>query len=428
LIFKEGVVIGSETLAKAVLKERYRNVRSQTEAICQPLAIDDYQVQSVPEVSPPKWHLAHVSWFFETFLLKSYLKGYRPMDPRFVHLFNSYYVTVGTYHPRAKRGVLSRPTVEQVYAYRAHVDQCMFELIENCPEKLWDSVGWRIELGLNHEQQHQELLLMDIKRNFFENPLFPAYSAAGAVSLAGPSAFRWLEFAGGLKHIGHDGPGFCFDNERPRHEVSLRDYRLGSRLVTNGEYLEFIQAGGYLRPELWLSDGWNLVCSEGWRAPLYWIEVEGRWHEMTLQGLRPLKEAEPVCHVSYYEADAFARWRGARLPTEAEWESAVAYEPMAGNFLETGLLHPRPSAAGTDRQWFGDLWEWTSSHYSPYPGFRPLEGSLGEYNGKFMANQFVLRGGCCVTPRSHIRPTYRNFFYPRDRWQFGGIRLASDAQ
>lgn len=404
----------------------YSQVRQRTEALCAPLETDDYQVQSVVDASPPKWHLAHVTWFFETFLLKPFLRGYRPLDDRYEQIFNSYYNTVGPFHPRAQRHTLSRPTVGQVYEYRAHVDRHMAELSAACSAGHRATVDARLTLGTHHEQQHQELLLMDIKRNFFANPLYPVYSAATRSSPSTAVPLRWRSFPGGIREIGNAGGAFAFDNESPRHKVLLRDYQLASRPVTNGEYLEFIDAGGYGRPDLWLSDGWAAVQERRWKAPLYWIEIDGQWHEMTLSGVRPVNPAEPVCHVSYYEADAYARWRDARLPTEAEWECAAADQAIDGNFVESGIYHPRPAASETDGQWYGDVWEWTSSGYTPYPGYRPLEGALGEYNGKFMANQYVLRGGCCATPRSHMRTTYRNFFYPPDRWPFTGIRLARD--
>ena len=406
---------------------QYADVRRRTETLCAPLETDDYQVQSVIDASPPKWHLAHVTWFFETFLLKPYLSGYQPLDERYERLFNSYYNTVGPFHPRAQRHTLSRPTVEQVYAYRAHVDGHMADLVSACAAGDRAAAARRLTLGLNHEQQHQELLLMDIKRNFFANPLYPAYSEARPHAAGEAPAARWLEFPGGIREIGQAAGAFCFDNEQPRHKVFLRDYRLASRPVTNGEYLEFVDGGGYRRPELWLSDGWTAVNERAWGAPLYWMQIGGSWHEMTLSGMRPLEHATPVCHLSFYEADAYARWRGARLPTEPEWEAAAGNEAVHGNFVESSVYHPRPAHDANDAQWYGDVWEWTASGYSPYPGYRPLEGALGEYNGKFMANQYVLRGGCCATPLSHMRPTYRNFFYPHDRWPFTGVRLASDA-
>jgi ergothioneine biosynthesis protein EgtB len=403
--------------------DRYATVRHQTEALCRPLAVDDYQVQSVLETSPPKWHIAHVTWFFETFVLKPYLPGYRPLDPRYEQIFNSYYNSIGAFHPRAQRHTLSRPTVDDVYAYRRHVDEHMLQLLGS--DAVLAEVAERLELGLNHEQQHQELLLMDIKRNFFANPLYPAYTSGVVLHGDEPAPLQWIELPAGIRELGHPRDnGFHFDNETPRHKVFLRDCRLASRPVTNGEYLEFMDAGGYAEPKLWLSDGWSAIGERRWDAPLYWTRIDGQWHEMTLRGLQVLDESLPVCHVSYYEADAYARWRGARLPTEAEWEVAATGRPIQGNFVESGQLHPR--SAGRHGQWFGDVWEWTSSPYSPYPGYRALSGALGEYNGKFMANQYVLRGGCCVTPRSHVRATYRNFFYPHDRWPFTGIRLASD--
>ncbi|MCI0463340.1 MAG: ergothioneine biosynthesis protein EgtB [Gemmataceae bacterium] len=411
--------------ARAALLERYRAVRRQTEQLCAPLAVDDYQIQSAPEVSPPKWHLAHTTWFFETFLLRTFLPDYRPFHPRYEYLFNSYYETVGSFHPRAERGFLSRPTVEEVLLYRRRVDASMRELIGSAPVRQWSDVAFRLTLGTHHEQQHQELLLMDIKQNFASNPLRPAYHTPPAAPASRPAPMEWREGAGGLFEIGHDGAAFAYDNETPRHRVLVRPHRLASRLVTNGEYLEFIELGGYHNAQHWLADGWAVCRRRGWEAPRYWEKGEGGWWQMTLAGLKRVEEAEPVCHVSFYEADAFARWAGHRLPTEEELELATADRSVEGNFVESGQFHPAPDAGGG--QWFGDVWEWTSSPYAAYPGFRPLAGALGEYNGKFMCNQFVLRGGCCVTPRSHLRPTYRNFFYPHDRWPFTGIRLARDA-
>jgi ergothioneine biosynthesis protein EgtB len=402
---------------------RYRSVRQQTEALCRPLTADDCQIQCVPEVSPPKWHLAHVTWFFETFLVRPYLAGYATPDDRYGRLFNSYYEGVGTPHPRDRRHVLSRPPLEEVYRYRAHVDAAMGKLLDTLSGR--HEAAQRIELGLQHEQQHQELILMDVKRNFFANPMHPAYHDAPHPQRAETEPMRWLERAGGVGAIGHEGPGFAFDNEKPRHRVFLEDYRIASRPVTNAEYLEFVNAGGYREPAVWLADGWATVRDRGWCSPLYWRQIDGQWHEMTLHGMHPLMPDAPVCHVSFYEADAYARWREARLPTEAEWETAAAHHAIAGNFSDAGHYQPLPSQAG--RAWFGDVWQWTSSPYTPYPGFRPLSGALGEYNGKFMANQYVLRGGSCATPRDHVRLTYRNFYYPHDRWPYAGIRLARDA-
>jgi ergothioneine biosynthesis protein EgtB len=376
----------------------------------------------MPDASPVKWHLAHVSWFFENFVLAPYVRGFEPFHPQFGYLFNSYYETVGTFFPRPGRGVLSRPTVDEVYRYRAHVDRAIGDGIDAVGDKSWADVARRIELGLHHEQQHQELLLTDVKHLYALNPLRPAYRPPLEPRDAPGRPLGWLEFPAGIREIGWAGREFAFDNEMPRHRVFLEPFRLADRLVTNGEYLAFMGGGGYTRADLWLSEGWRAVRERGWEAPLYWERIDGEWWQMTLAGPRRVDDREPVCHVSYYEADAYARWAGKRLPTEAEWEVASARSAIAGNFRESGRLHPAPADGGT--QLFGDVWEWTSSSYSPYPGFRPLEGSLGEYNGKFMANQLVLRGGSCATPAAHMRGSYRNFFYGPDRWQFMGIRLA----
>ncbi len=415
--------------ALADLHERYRKVRATSEAICAPLQVEDHVIQSMPDVSPPKWHLAHVSWFFEAFLLKPYLPGYRTPDPAFDHLFNSYYETHGTPFPRARRGLLSRPGVAEVYRFRAHVDQAMAELLGRPPAEHREEIARRVELGLQHEQQHQELLLMDIKHILAQNPLQPVYRAdLQAPPVVAPQRLRWFDYAGGVVAIGHGGEAFAYDCETPRHREFVEDFQLAERLVTNGEYLAFIADGGYARTELWLSDGWAQVQQGDWHAPLYWQRDDNAWHEMTLAGLRPLDLQAPVCHISYYEADAYARWAGARLPREAEWELAAAGQPHQGNFLESDHLQPvaSPPAGNAPAQLFGDAWEWTASAYLPYPGFRPLPGSLGEYNGKFMSGQMVLRGGCCATPASHIRATYRNFFPPAARWPFAGLRLARD--
>jgi ergothioneine biosynthesis protein EgtB len=404
---------------------RYEEVRALSERICEPLAVDDFQLQSMMETSPPKWHLAHVSWFFETFLLAEFLPGYRPFHPQFAYLFNSYYYQVGSMHPRPRRGLLSRPTLEQVIDYRRHVDHWMRELLATADNRLWPELVRRVGLGLNHEQQHQELLLMDIKHNFFINPLRPAYREDLPISIDPAPPLEWQRGDGGSNRIGAPEGGFAFDNERPRHQVLTGEHRLGTRLVTNGEYLAFMRDGGYQEPRLWLADGWALVNDRGWKHPLYWEYEEGEWYEFTLGGSRPLNLHEPVCHISYYEADAYARWCGKRLPLEAEMELALSkQDPLSGRFLEGGVLHPRPAAV--EGQWYGDLWNWTASSYSPFPGFKPLAGAMGEYNGKFMSNQMVLKGGCCATPVDHIRASYRNFFYPLDRWPFTGLRLAED--
>lgn len=426
----------SEKIARQALRARYNAVRRASETLCRPLVIEDYGLQSMPDASPPKWHLAHTSWFFETFLLKPFLREYQPFHPRFDYLFNSYYESVGRQYPRAQRGLLSRPTVDEVYRYRAHVDRAMGELLAEASGADPAEVARRTILGCHHEQQHQELLLTDIKYNLSINPLRPAYredlpARENGVGVFTPTPFSlsWVEYAGGLYGIGHEGEGFAFDNETPRHCVYVQPFALASRLVTCGEYIEFIDASGYHGPEYWLADGWNVVRERGWQAPLYWERIEGGWWLFTLGGMRKVDEHEPVCHVSYYEADAFARWAGKRLPTEQEWEIAAAAQPIAGNFCDCGFLHPVPAANGAaPLQLYGDAWEWTQSAYLPYPGYRAPTGELGEYNGKFMANQMVLRGGSCATPADHIHATYRNFFYPPDRWQFTGIRLAGEAR
>jgi len=416
----------SAPLTREMAVGRYRQVRAASEQLCAPLATEDYGLQSIPETSPPKWHLAHVSWFFETFLLTEYLPAYRPFHPQFRTLFNSYYEQVGPFHPRPQRGLLSRPTVAEVYRYRQWVDEQMLALIEQVDEALWPQVALRINIGLNHEQQHQELLLTDIKHNFWVSPLLPAYRDDLPAVEGKAAAFHWSEFEGGLGSIGHEGSGFFYDNEQPRHTVYVAPYRLANRLVTNGEYLAFIDAGGYQRPELWLSDGWATLKREQWQAPLYWLQQEGKWWHFTLGGLRPLNENEPVAHLSYYEAEAYARWAGHRLPTEQEWELAAAQQPLQGNLRDSGRLHPAVANGEGMQQLYGDLWEWTASPYTPYPGYRTPAGAIGEYNGKFMCNQMVLRGGSCVTPADHIRAAYRNFFYPHERWQFKGVRLAEE--
>ncbi|WP_419918234.1 ergothioneine biosynthesis protein EgtB [Candidatus Poriferisocius sp.] len=415
----------------------YRAVRSYTDALAAPLSSEDQCIQSMPDVSPTKWHRAHVTWFFETFLLKPHLDGYVDFDPAFGYLFNSYYETVGRRHPRPERGNLSRPSCAEVDSYRAYVDLAMAELLAR---SLDGPAADLVTLGLHHEQQHQELLLMDIKHVLSTNrALWPAYqelpesppvSAVSAVSAApGRSAGGWTRFAGGEIGVGHDGDGFAFDNESPRHRTILPSYLLADRLVTCGQWLEFMAAGGYETPTLWLSDGWHQRLEHRWEAPSYWdFHPDEGWRVFTLHGLQPLSLDEPVCHLSYYEADAFARWAGARLPTEAEWEHAAAGQEPRGNLGDRGRWHPVRAQPGSGLdQLYGDVWEWTSSPYGPYPGFRTAPGAVGEYNGKFMVNQFVLRGGACVTPPGHIRPTYRNFFHPHTRWHFSGLRLARDA-
>lgn len=402
----------------------YAEVRSATEILCRPLTAEDCMLQGITETSPPKWHLAHVSWFFETFLLQEYLPQYLPFNPRFRYLFNSYYEQLEGYHPRAQRGLLSCPSLETVYQYRAWVDRHMAELIDAIDESCWPEAALRIAIGLNHEQQHQELILTDLKYNFSVNPLFPAYREDLPQPRGTACSLEWQAFEGGQYEIGYSGDGYAFDNERPRHKVCVQPWRLANRLVTNGEFLAFMEDDGYARPEFWLSDGWAGVEQRGWEAPLYWLRQDDGWWQYTLGGLRPLNYEEPVCHVSYYEADAFARWAGCRLPTEQEWELAAGAQSIGGNLREAGYLQPTVATGTGMQQMFGDVWEWTASPYIGYPGYRAPAGALGEYNGKFMCNQMVLRGGSCVTPAEHIRVSYRNFFYPHDRWQFKGFRLA----
>jgi ergothioneine biosynthesis protein EgtB len=394
------------------------------------------------DASPPKWHLAHTTWFFETFVLKAFVAGYRPFHPRYEYLFNSYYNGVGQPYPRARRGALSRPTVAEIYDYRHHVDEAMAPLLGAEDPAILE----RLTLGVHHEQQHQELLVTDIKYNLGNNPLLPAYATdlRDYKETSGePPRLTFTDHPGGIASVGA-GEGFCFDNEQPRHQVLLRPFALADRLITNKEFLEFMLDGGYENPELWLSEGWARIRSPasvhsapGARlSPLYWYPHEDGWHEYRLSGAAPLVPDAPVVHVSYYEADAFARWHGCRLPTEQEWEHAAADRPVTGNFADGAALHPLPAAAASGfagpaspagpSQMFGDVWEWTASPYVAYPGYRPLPGTLGEYNGKFMSNQMVLRGGSCATPAEHVRPSYRNFFYPPDKWQFSGIRLARD--
>lgn len=417
---------------RETLPARYRAVRGLTEALCAPLETEDYVVQSMPDASPAKWHLAHTSWFFETFVLKPESEGRGVGPDDYAYLFNSYYNALGDRMARQNRGLLSRPTVVEVYRYRALVDERMLDLLDSADAARTARLAPLLELGLNHEQQHQELIVTDLKHLFGSNPVRPAYRDLPTPPPHDRAPLRWSAQPGGLARIGHAANGFAFDNETPRHEVFVAPYRVANRLATCGEYLSFIEDGGYDRPEFWLSDGWNARRAEGWAAPLYWEKTPDGWRVMTLGGLRDSLASEPVCHVSFYEADAFARWAGARLPTEAEWELAAEGVPVAGNFLEDGHFHPLPLASAraddgpSPAQLFGDVWEWTSSPYTPYPGFRPASGALGEYNGKFMCNQMVLKGGSCASPRTHLRASYRNFFPPDARWQFSGFRLTRD--
>lgn len=413
------------------LIDDYRTVREFTEALCKPLCTEDYVIQSMPDVSPTKWHLAHTSWFFETFVLSKVNPHYKSPHPQYKYLFNSYYVQVGERHARPERGLLSRPTVEEVYQYRHYIDQSVIEFLGEANKAQIEEIAPIIEIGLHHEQQHQELIVTDIKHVFSVNPLRPVYVSCDNPKASSVPKMSWVSFPEGVHFIGHKGDGFAFDNELPRHREFLEPFRLASRLVTNCEYLAFVEDGGYRRPEFWLSDGWHTVETSGWCAPQYWEKRDGRWWNFTLSGMREVDPNEPVCHVSYYEADAYTQWAGARLPSESEWEIAASNVPVEGNFVDNDNYHPvalsDKKSNGVLRQIFGDVWEWTRSPYVPYPGYKTLPGALGEYNGKFMSNQMVLRGGSCATPRSHIRRTYRNFFPPSARWQFMGIRVAKDA-
>jgi ergothioneine biosynthesis protein EgtB len=414
--------------ARDGLLRDYDEVRAFTESLCEGLAAEDQVVQSMPDVSPTKWHLAHTSWFFETFVVTPRLREYQPIDPQYAFLFNSYYVHAGERHCRAQRGYISRPTVAEVRQYREHVDHAVRQLVGAATEAELSGLQQVLELGLHHERQHQELMATDIKHVFGVNPLRPPYREGAPLRSSDPGPAQWVERPGGLVEIGHSGSGFAYDNEGPRHRVWLEPFLLADRLVTNGDYLEFMGDGGYRRPELWLSMGWAHATEHEWTEPFYWERRDGHWWSYTLAGMREIDLHEPVVHLSYFEADAFARWAGARLPTEAEWEAAAAGLPVEGNLVETGRFHPAPAPAGGGvRQMYGDVWEWTRSQYSPYPGYTPPPGALGEYNGKFMCNQFVLRGGSCATSATHIRSTYRNFFPPDATWQFTGLRLARDA-
>ncbi len=413
------------------LIERFKEVRGFTEQLTRPLETEDYVIQTMPDVSPAKWHLAHTSWFFEEFVLSKFKQGYDAYNEIYKYLFNSYYVLAGERHCRPKRGLISRPTVKEVFDYREYVNRKMENLISEADGQTYQKMEPVIIIGINHEQQHQELILTDIKHVFSENPLDPVYynSTPPQNGKSKASKLTWLEYPEGIHYIGNDAKSFGYDNEFPEHKVLINSFSLASRLVTNGEFMEFIEDGGYERPEIWLSDGWNEVNTNGWKAPLYWYRLGGKWYHFTLTGCREVDPDEPVSHISYYEADAFARWAGARLPTEFEWETASRDLELTGNFVEQRNFHPvvGTGTGNTElRQMFGDVWEWTGSPYIPYPGYKPLSGALGEYNGKFMCNQMVLRGGSCATSVTHIRNTYRNFFPPDARWQFSGIRLAKD--
>ncbi|NIX14445.1 MAG: ergothioneine biosynthesis protein EgtB [Candidatus Dadabacteria bacterium] len=423
--------MNTRNFEKDELFEQFRAVREFSEEISSPLATEDYVIQSMPDVSPTKWHLAHTSWFFEAFVLEKYDKKYKSLHPQYNYLFNSYYALVGERHCRPKRGLISRPTVDEVYKYRDYVNKKIEGFFTRSSEKEFREHAPVIEIGVHHERQHQELMLTDIKHVFSENPLKPVYLEAPSNGTNGKTAKQsWVAYPEGLYEIGRGEESFCYDNETPRHKKFLNPFKLSSRLVTNGEFIEFIEDGGYSRPELWLSNGIYTAEDNGWQAPLYWEKAGSKWHHFTLSGFKELNLAEPVCHVSFYEADAYARWKGARLPTEAEWEIASEDLEIEGNFVENARYNPVPLNGSLKnmkiKQMYGDVWEWTSSPYVCYPGYKTLPGALGEYNGKFMSNQMVLRGGSCATSITHIRNTYRNFFPPDSRWQFMGIRLAQD--
>lgn len=423
------VKVENINLSQKHLESNYKRVREFSHHLASPLTTEDYVIQSMPDVSPTKWHLAHTSWFFEEFVLSKVYKDYKSINPKYKFLFNSYYVQVGERHCRPKRGLISRPTVDEIYEYREDVNKKMERLFNNLDEKDFSDVAHIIEIGIHHEQQHQELIVTDIKHVFSENPLDPVYSERNdSNDEENNTDLKWINFEEGIYEIGNNGSSFGYDNEFPQHKSLVQGFKLASRLVTNREYLEFIKDGGYEKTELWLSDGWSAVSSNGWKAPLYWDDTKEQWWNFTLNGFKKVNPNEPVCHLSFYEAEAFARWAGARLPSEFEWEVASKDIEVDGNFVENGNFGP--IAINTTekplQQMYGDVWEWTRSPYSPYPGYKTLPGALGEYNGKFMCNQMVLRGGSCATSKTHIRNTYRNFFPPESRWQFMGLRLAKD--
>ncbi len=433
-IFNNNSTLNAENIAledREGFISRYKTVRKFTDELCKPLVTEDYVVQSMPDVSPTKWHIAHTTWFFETFVLAKAINNYEPLNHDYAYLFNSYYIQAGNRFYRPHRGLLTRPTVAEIFKYREFIDQKMIEFIQSAKEEVYEKFAPVIEIGINHEQQHQELMLTDIKHVFSMNPLHPVYNDVDLASVNSIPSTKWVAFEEGVYEIGHEGNGFSYDNETPRHKTFIQPFELANRLVTNAEYLEFIEDGGYSKPELWLSDGHGAVEREKWIAPLYWEKHNGDWWNFKLNGFNKLELNEPLCHVSHFEADAFARWAGCRLPTEFEWEIASSNIPLEGNFVENKIFHPvaqnvKENTNKQLNQMFGDVWEWTQSAYLPYPRYRTLPGALGEYNGKFMSGQIVLRGGSCATSVTHIRKTYRNFFYPQSRWQFMGIRLARD--
>ena len=402
----------------------FRRTRARSTDLTRDLTPEDMTVQSMEDASPTKWHLAHTTWFFEQFILREKAGDYVSPDDRFAYLFNSYYVQAGPRHARSQRGLITRPGVEDVLSYRAHVEQAMERLLQS--DQADDALAEMVVLGCHHEMQHQELLVTDLLHALSFNPLLPAIRKPEPMPTVAATPMGWTDHDGGIHRIGHEGDDFAYDCEQPRHEVLLRPYRLADRPVSNGEWIEFMQDGGYETPQLWLMEGWAAVQREGWDSPLYWWQQDGEWWTFQTRGAQPVNLAAPVAHVSYYEAEAYARWAGKRLPTEAEWEVAAQDAPIKGNFMDDGPLRPLPRRDAGDRQLYGDVWEWTQSPFTPYPGFRPPEGALGEYNGKFMINQMVLRGGACTTPREQMRASYRTFFHPDKRWQMTGLRLADD--
>ncbi len=412
--------------SKEKLTERFSAIREFSNFLVEPLETEDFVIQAIENTSPTKWHLAHVSWFYETFVLDKAISDYESLHPQYSYIFNSYYLQTGEPHTRSKRGLLSRPTVSQVFEYRDYVNNEVLNFLDTATEDQLAEFGPVIEIGNHHEQQHQELMLTDLKYMFAQNPLYPTYRELNLSDGDRPDALNWIPFDEGIYEIGNKGNEYTYDNEHPRHRKFLESFELADRLITNAEFMEFIDDGGYERSELWLDDGWVTVNKRDWNSPLYWHKQDGEWHYFTLGGLKKVNPNEPVTHVSYYEADAFARWAGARLPSEEEWEVAAGNKLYGGNFVEQARYHPRPLQENQSglKQMYGDVWEWTMSSYEPYPGYEPLPGALGEYNGKFMCSQYVLRGGSCATSETHIRKTYRNFFYPDARWQFNGIRLA----
>lgn len=415
-----------DRLSREQLLKQYKEVRNFTHHLVEPLEIEDLVIQAMENASPAKWHLAHTSWFFETFVLGKFVSDFESLHPQYAYFFNSYYLQTGVPFKRAKRGTLSRPTVKEVFEYRAYVDEQMERFIQEADEETCKEAAFVVEIGNHHEQQHQELILTDMKYLLAQNPLLPVYRDLELNESNTQGPLNWISFEEGIVEIGNKGDEFTYDNEHPRHKTFVQNFDLADRLITNAEYLEFMEAGGYENSPFWLDEGWATVQKEEWEAPLYWFKRDGEWWYFTLGGVRKVDPNEPVTHISYFEADAFARWKGYRLPTEQEWEHACGDLEIKGNFVDNGNFHPAtyPNDSKGLKQMFGDVWEWTSSSYAPYPGYNPLPGALGEYNGKFMVNQYVLRGGSCATSRSHIRKTYRNFFHTDARWQFSGIRLA----